>query len=85
MESKSLSSAMSKCDQNPSCRKFYATQSHIDERSYYHYCGLHSQDSDFTVELHSATHEANHYTLYTKKGKIHMIIRYVSCIILSIQ
>ena len=64
MESKSLSNAMSTCEHNPSCRKFYATQSHIDDISYYHYCGFHSQDTDFSLD------QSTQYTLYTKKGEI---------------
>ena len=68
METKTLSTAMSICENNPSCRKFYVTQSHIDDRSYYHYCGFHSQDAKFSLD------QSTEYTLYTKKGKNHMSI-----------
>ena len=68
METKTLFTAMSICEKDPSCRKFYVTQSHIDDRSYYHYCGFHSQDAKFSVD------QSTQYTLYTKKGKNHMSI-----------
>ena len=68
METRTLSTAMSICEKDPSCRKFYVTQSHIDDRSYYHYCGFHSQDAKFSLD------QSTQYTLYTKKGKNHMII-----------
>ena len=68
METKTLSTAMSICEKDSSCRKFYVTQSHIDDRSYYHYCGFHSQDAEFSLD------QSTQYTLYTKKGKNHMII-----------
>ena len=68
METRTLSTAMSICEKDPSCRKFYVTQSHIDDRSYYHYCGFHSQDAKFSLD------QSTQYTLYTKKGKNHMTI-----------
>ena len=68
MEARTLSTAMSICEKDPSCRKFYVTQSHIDDRSYYHYCGFHSQDAKFSLD------QSTQYTLYTKKGKNHISI-----------
>ena len=68
MDANNLSAAMSACKENPSCRKFYAVQSYSDYESYYYYCGLHSQDVDFSFD------KSTQYTLYTKKGKDKNII-----------
>ena len=71
METNDLSAAMSTCNENPSCRKFYAVQSYSDYKSYYYYCDFHSQDADFSFD------ESTQYTLYTKKGEDHVIIRII--------